>query len=284
MVSKMVTARQKRAEAIAVAIATHGEAIASSVQTKMAERDVKPVPVRALLDFAVGELNASLAAATEADSAHAAELADDQEPRDARDTAVEHVRTRIIALKSAATTLFGDVTARALRFPADVPKEATQVERTAKGIIAALEAKGLPAPTMPGVKAVSAKEWIAYLSGGLDAIATARADVMREVQEARATQRAKDAAIADLDAALVAAAQLTVALARIGGTSHLVAGLRGTDDRHTSTTDDPSADDDMVVQPVTDLTATQPVTRGASVPPAAPSKPMRARAVSRRKR
>ena len=100
----------------------------------------------------------------------------------------------------------------------------TQVERVAKGVIEALEERGLPAPTMPGVAAVSAKQWIAHLKEGLDAVAEARADVMREVQEARATLRAKDDAVAALDDAMVSAAQLTQALARLGGTSALVAG------------------------------------------------------------
>ena len=63
MASKMITAQQKRAEAIAIAIATHGEAIAEAVQAKMKERDVKAVPVRALLDFCAVELQAAIRAA-----------------------------------------------------------------------------------------------------------------------------------------------------------------------------------------------------------------------------
>jgi hypothetical protein len=54
--------------------------------------------------------------------------------------------------------------------------------------------------------------------------------VQREAQEAKGTLAARDAALAALEAANVTAASLAQSLARLGGVSELVAGLRGTID------------------------------------------------------
>jgi hypothetical protein len=284
MASKIVTTKQKQAEQIKEAIRTHGGVISDALQAKAARRGAALTAVQTLLQFAHDAVDDALTQAADADAAHEAELADDHAPREARDAAAETLRGNLVDLRRTTATLYGDRQVKTLAFPAEIPRDPALVERVALDVLGALRKGPLPAPLLVGISPVSTDAWIGLLEAGLDALTTARADVTRETQEARATQTAKDRTSAALTDAMVAAAQLTVSLARLAGTPELVAGLRGTIFRgaakgaNDDAEDAPANDDTTDAEPVADAAKpAEPVTPaaatpkpGASVPPAAP--------------
>jgi hypothetical protein len=275
MASKIITRKQKQAEQIKEAIRTHGDAIADAIQAKAARHGAAVLGARALLQVSHDDVDVALANAAAADAAHTAELADDHAPRAARDEAAEKVRGALVDLRRTTAALYGDGLVKALGFPAEVPREAAQVERVALDVAGALRKGPLPKPALVGVAPVSAEAWAELLEGGLAALAAARADVTRETQEARATQAVKDQASAALTDAMVTAAQLTVSLARLAGKPELVAGLRGTAFRTGAKGDDEEGTDEEPANDGEAPDAGEPAVvvapkPGASVPPAAP--------------
>jgi hypothetical protein len=296
MASKVITGKQKQAEQIKEAIRTHGGAIADALDAKVPQRPGAGAAVHTLLQIAHDTLDDALLRATQTDAAHAAELADDHRPRTARDEAAERVRSVLVDLRRTVAALHGNGLVKTLGFPGQIPREPAQVERVARDVVAALRQGPLPKPALVGVAPVSSKDWSTLLDEGLAALASARAEVTREAQEARATQTAKDQASAALTEAMVTAAQVTVSLARLAGRPELVAGLRGTLPHGTMRDLDDAVDGGEAPpaqgtgtdasRPLDPAPPAEPPRRGASVPPSPPRHrtPREGRTAARRKR
>jgi hypothetical protein len=242
MPSKIVIAHQKLSGELDAALKTHGPAITEAVKAVTRAESVKhAVDVAPLFAHVQREATAALDALVTADNAHQVELGDDQEPRDRRDAVSDELYRALVGLKATTKNLFGDAWVAKLTFPKEASPDPAHVTRAAEQVIEALQTHKLPKPQVPGVGAVDGAAWIAVLQKPLDALAAARGDVKREEEEAHATRTARDAALASLTTANVNAAQLAQVLARIGGMSHLVEGLRGTLDTTTaSAADEPT--------------------------------------------
>ena len=227
MPSKVVTDAQKVAEGVLSAMETHGAVVTAGVRAKTATLGpaVDAAPLLAYLGAAVRH---RLAALLTADNAHQAELSDDDAPRAARDEAASQLGQSLVTLKRTTASLFGEAAVSALSFPSELPKDPALLSRAATQVIEALEAQGLPKPLVPGVEPVAASTWVSLLSARVSALESARAAVTAEADEARATRIPRDAALADLTAALGDATELLRAVARLGDATALVEGVRAT--------------------------------------------------------
>lgn len=232
MPSKLVTDAQKQTEDICAFVETHSDAITAGVKKATTTEELKHgfnvAPLLAHLATACG---AALASLVKADEAHEKELADDVAPREARDEAAAKLSAELVDLKRGANGLFTAKEVRELGFPSEIPSDPAVLERVGGTVIAALTKQKALKSKLNGVGTVQLSEWVEQLKTPLDALITARGDVSREEKEARATQVARDAAFEALNEANVTTAALTQALARLGGVSNLVDGLRGTVDR-----------------------------------------------------
>jgi hypothetical protein len=253
MTSRMVVSHQKLSNEIATALQTHAPAIVEAVrEVTRAESPKHEVDAGPLLAHVGRVAGAALTTLEGADSVYQLELGDDAEPRDRRDAAASELSNAIVGLKGTTRSLFGDAWVTKLTFPREVSSDPAHLKRAAEQVIGALEKYKLPKPQAIGVGAVDASAWKALLRTHLAALTAALDDVKREEKEAVAARAARDAALTALVNANVNAAQLAQVLARIGGVSHLVEGLRGTLDTSSSATEN---DEDP---PVTD--PTKPVT------------------------
>lgn len=239
MPSRLATDAQKLTEDLCTALTTHGPALVAGVRTATTSDAQKHgVDVGPLLAHVTAASRAALDSLVAADEAHELELGDDAGPREARDKAAAALSRVLVDQKRAALALFGGTVTAKLGYPAETPVDPAVLARTGAAVVTGLSAQRTLKPAVAGVATVQTSAWVEQLQGPLDALTAARADVLREEKEARATRTARDAAFEALNAANVTAAALTQALARLGGTLPLVAGLRGTLDRSGGGTDD----------------------------------------------
>ncbi|MBI5515794.1 MAG: hypothetical protein HY909_18575 [Deltaproteobacteria bacterium] len=245
MTSKHALELMKNAEEAVLALRTHAEALEAGVLAAYAPVTTggSSLAVKALLESAALTLEGALRGFNAAAEAHQAELSDDDQYRTARDAASTEVREALSQIREAVDSLFGDAWVPRLGLPAALPSDPAALERAAGEVLGALRTVKLPKPQLPGVGSVDARAWIALLEGPRNRLVTARGDVAREAQEARATQAARDAASDHLQETLSASALLLQAIARVGGRSELVRNIRGTALRSTRAPALPTDDD-----------------------------------------
>jgi hypothetical protein len=231
MTSKMVLELTKLSEEAILGLRTHARALEAGVHAAYAPvtpRGAEALPVGALLESAARSLERASEAYVAAAQAHQAELSDDDQYRTARDAASGEVRDALLQIRDAVESLFGDAWITRLHLPSSVPSDPASLEGSAGEVLGALHTVKLPKPQLAGVGPVDAKAWIALLEGPRHRLVTARGNVAREAQEARATLAARDAASDHLQETLVASTLLLQALARVAGRTELVRNIRGT--------------------------------------------------------
>lgn len=243
MPSKVVVKYQKHTESLLASLRTHTPALVDAVRAKTrSSPNRQGADVGALLAFVEGECDAKLLALLAADDAHAKEMADDEAPRAQRDESAAALRAELLDVKQSVSALFGDAWAQRLGLAGEIPVDPSMLARTATQVVQALESEKLPRPRSAAVGTVRSDAWVTALREPLDALTSARASVQREAQEAKGTLAARDEAMAALAAANVTAASLAQSLARLGGVSELVSGLRGTVDYGSSAEPAPPAE------------------------------------------
>ena len=213
MASKLVTDRQKGADAVAAV----GKAQASEI-AKAAPGVGETVP------HLVEQLETARDEMVAADAAHEEELADDPGERDARDQAASTLGSRLIELREIISGLFGAATERKL-FAGRTPQDPVVLSRFAGEVASLFEKVKLPTPRLPGVKLDTAG--LAQELRGLRAALDQRIEaVAREVREAQVTLEAKNRAIAAYDRVFGSVATVLSGLLELGGHAELAAKVR----------------------------------------------------------
>jgi hypothetical protein len=201
--SKLVTDRQNSARAVADAANTHaGEAAARvgkvlEAYLQSGEKMPDMSLVIRLLGRMIAAKNGALVAA---DAAHERELADDDAPRRARDTATERVRRVLVDLRAALETACGTSSLPRLQLAESVPSDPSVLATYGRTALDALrdESIKLPAQRTRGLK-IDRKAFVEELAAELPLLEKALAAVAREVREAEETLRAKRDAMEDND-------------------------------------------------------------------------------------
>ncbi|MCC6555630.1 MAG: hypothetical protein IT372_21930 [Polyangiaceae bacterium] len=132
-----------------------------------------------------------------ADLAHAAELADDEAPRAARDEGLAGLRTLLTSTRATIANNFGPAVLTAYGIPSPIPDAGDLLLRTATLIEDKLRTRPLVEPSLqPGVT-VNPIAIANAIKEKLDAVSGALADVERERREAQLTLEAKTGALAE---------------------------------------------------------------------------------------
>lgn len=228
MPSKLVTDRQKSAEAVIAAGRTHAVAVADAAE-KVFEPYVlgkQKVPdLRVLIELAAAALEDSAKRMVQADQAHIRELSDDDAPREARDEVAAALSAEIVDLRDWLRGLYGVSALKQLGFSDATPRDPVALSHFADQVIRALHSKSLPAPKRSGVS-WEAKEVVKKLTSMRDALEKHLKDVARESREAEATLVAKNNAIAAYDERFAEVATFYVGLFRLAGKTDLAERVR----------------------------------------------------------
>ncbi|UQA58114.1 hypothetical protein [Polyangium aurulentum] len=195
MASKLVTDRQKSARAVVAAADTHAPEAQARV-SKLLQTYLEPgetMPDLALASRLVGRLIAARSEAlVSADVEHERELADDDPPRKARDTATETVRRVLVDLRAALETACGMSALPRLHLSEPVPSDPSVLATYGRTVLDALRDEDikLPAQRTRGLM-IDRKAFAEELATELPTLEKALAHVAREAREAEATLRAK---------------------------------------------------------------------------------------------
>ncbi len=213
MASKMVTDRQKSAEAVAMVGKAQASALAKAA----------PLAGDAVPDL-VQQLEAARDGMVAADEAHERELADDPAERDARDAAAMALGSRLVELRELVAGLFGAATAREL-FAQETPRDPVVLSRFAGEVASQLAGAKLPPSRLRGVVLDTGS--LADELRGLRATLNARLEaVARETREAQVTLEAKNRAIAEYDRVFRSVATVLSGLLDLAGHAELAKKVR----------------------------------------------------------
>jgi len=241
MPSKLVTDRQKSADAVCMAAEVNADRVQSAVATLLSphldESKGEALPdVATLMRLLSRALRASKEGMIAADEAHEAELGDDEPARKARDGAFEQSYAELTSLREILTGLYGGaVTAQIM--PGETPRDPVVLARFSRTVEKNLGEIALPASRVKGAN-VDAAAVKSTLSGLREALEAKIEAVAREVREAQTTQAAKNGAMEGYDALFGGVAGLLSHLLLVAGERELAAKVKPSGRKPGQTTED----------------------------------------------
>ncbi len=222
MASKMVTDRQKSAEAVA-ALSQAQSTLLSEVLTQRLRVDGS-LTVQQLLDRLLQSILDARNEMVDRDTVHEAELADDPAARDARDQAARSLASLLVELREIVIGLYGQQIAATV-FSSAVPSDPVALERFADAVAAQLQRVSLGTSRVAGA-AIDTSSVAQQLQDQRQVLNERLSDVAREVREAQTTLVAKNAAIADYDRTFTGIATIFEGLFILADQKELAARVR----------------------------------------------------------
>lgn len=200
---KQITDRQGAAEMVASAAETHAARIADGFQAIFADaaQGKEKVPDMALVTTLLArKLRRDNLALVKASDAYDRELADDAEPREARDESAAALTAEIVDIRAVLESAYGPAILTKLEIDGRTDIEPKAILSKAKKLVTALEDPSFkwPKPTRKGLK-ITPTEWSADLKAPISRLEKALKDVARETREAQAAQDLRDRALATND-------------------------------------------------------------------------------------
>lgn len=217
--SKKVTDRQKSSLSVVSTFETHADRIGEELASALGPHCAKgeKVPDGALLVRLLAKVLASRSERlVKADQEHEAELADDAEPRNARDTAASSVRETLVDLRAAVESSHGPGGLTKLGLSSAIPSDPRVLATLGANVQTSLEKVALGKPRRPGLE-LQPKVFAKELASRLPVLEAALTAVEREVREAQVTLAAKNEALEQSDKTFLRSAALVEALARFVG-------------------------------------------------------------------
>ncbi len=194
--SKMVSDRVLVSRTVLSSLKTHGPVISADLETLLFPNGS---PQDLTLDDVIRALHDALArgvqAMSDADMAHSAELADDDEPRAARDACIAKLRAAIVTLRTNLTHLYGSEILSAFAIPNELPSEPARLLQSARNIESQLRERPITeTPKLQGfaLDPMAIADGLAAMRKALEA---SLADVTREAREAQLTLQCKNEAM-----------------------------------------------------------------------------------------
>ena len=233
MPSKMVTDRQKTAAAVEAAILAHAEEAAAGLAATLApvlDEDEPPVDVVPLQDQLARLLDHRREVLVRMDEAHLAELGDDVGPRRQRDDAAQRLAARVISVRQTLGALFGpDATRTLVGLDGNTATDPVALARQGRRMLDRLSdpAFAFPRAQFAGVD-LDVGVWVGELTGPVEELEAALAEVARERREAETTLTAKLLALDDYDRSYRAVARLLEGLYELTGLDGYAARVRPT--------------------------------------------------------
>jgi len=228
-VSKMVADRTAIARTVLSSIEVHGAEISADL-TKILFPDGPPKNLT-VEDF-VNALHRSLTASVDelraADLAHAQELADDEAPRAARDSAFTHLRDQVIGLRGTLASVYGPAVLKAYGLSGETPEDPNLLLHRAENTASLLASRPLTEkPKQEGVT-VDVKKLGASLRARAKKLKDALDAVKREEREGQLTRSRRDQAATTISSRYQGIADTITGLFELTGRADLADLVRPT--------------------------------------------------------
>jgi hypothetical protein len=194
-ISKMVADRAAISRTVLSSIEVHGAEVSAQLTEILFPKGApKQLTAEAFLKALHGALAESVRKLTEADLAHAQELADDDAPRAARDAALTEVREKLINLRSTLASVFGAAILKAYGLTGETPSDPELLLHRANNAASLLANKPISAkPQQEGVT-VDPKVLASGLTSAAKKLQKALDAVRREEREGQLTRKTRDEA------------------------------------------------------------------------------------------
>jgi hypothetical protein len=244
-VSKMVADRISISGTVMSSLTVHGPEVAPALEALLFPQGAPPdLTVALFLQALHDALARNRDRIGAADLAHAAELADDDPPRAARDAGLAALRANLIGLRATLLGTFGPATLASYGIPTSIPEAPELLVRAATLIEEQLRTRPLTEPPLqPGVS-VNPVAVADAIRAQLVAVGDAVAAVERERREAQLTLEAKNKALAEWTAGYPGIASVTTGLFELAGRNDLADVVRPTARRRAGLTEAQDAGSD----------------------------------------
>jgi hypothetical protein len=228
-VSKMVSDRVAISRTVLTSLQVHGAEVSEDLEKLLFP---KGPPAHLTVAMVLDALGHSLARArselTSADLTHAAELSDDDAPRNARDQAIIEVRARLISIRGALSSVFGNGILSTYGLAGETPDDAELLGHRAANVAKLLgERPIVEQPKQTGVT-VDAAALAQSLQQPIADLTAALADVGREVREAQLTLKARNEAVGSWNAVYQGVADVVTGIFELVGRADLAELVRPT--------------------------------------------------------
>lgn len=238
-VSKMVADRLAISATVMTSLSVHGASAAPAIEAILfPDGPPESLTVRDFLKALHDSLERNRNQLRDADLAHAAELADDEAPRAARDAAVAALRGTLTALRGNMINIYGSAVAVAYGVPSPIPESDDLLIRAATTVEQKLRERALTEASKNAGFAVDRAAVADVLKGLLAEVGAAAADVEREKREAQLTLKAKSAALSQWSTIYQGVADATAGLYALAGLSELSDLVRPTARRRAGLTEE----------------------------------------------
>ena len=221
--TKMVTHRDRSTTAVVAAATTHAPVVTQGLAPLLGAEAA--TAANTLLKASAEHLSKHRDALVAAESAHAAELADDGPARKERDAAIASLRDTVINVREVAPVAASAGYAVSVGLTGATPEDASTLVRQAQYVAGKLSSTPVPPSRLPGYT-FPAAEFANQLKTGADRLDAAVKKVAGEGKENAETQLARDNALAAYDEAFQTVANLTTALLEAAGLDELAGKVR----------------------------------------------------------
>ena len=235
MASKATVQRQKSAEKVIASGRIHNRLIAEQIGARFGES--AGTAAATLVTALIEDLDLKATDMVQKDEANEAELRDDPEKREQRDTAAENLGAQLVSTREQLGVILGDDYVAKLGFSGKTPSDPVELLRLGRTVTENLTEIAPPSPKIPGYEMVPAQwsEPIAALTDQMEGLTAAVAD---EEREAEAALTAKHAAIDLYDDTFSIAADLVSTLLQVAGQTDLAKRVRPSTRRSGQTAED----------------------------------------------
>lgn len=194
-VSKMVSDRTAIARTVLTSLSVHGAEVSDDLEKILFPAGPPAhLTVAQVLTALGATIERATTALTDADLANAAELADDEAPRTARDQGIIDLRSKLIGIRGTLSSVFGTAILGAYGLAGETPEDADLLVHRAGNIANLLATRPLvEKPKHDGVT-VDAKLLGHSLEKPIAHLTAALADVKREEREAQLTLKVRNEA------------------------------------------------------------------------------------------
>jgi hypothetical protein len=231
-VSKMVSDRVAISRTVLASLNVHGAEVSEDLEKRLFPKGPPAHLTVAMVLTALGQaLDQARTNLTTADLAHAAELADDEAPRTARDQAIVDVRSRLISIRGTLSSVFGAGILTTYGLGGETPDDAELLVHRAANVSKLLSERPiLEKPKQAGVT-VDAAALAHSLQKPIADLTAALADVGREVREAQLTLKARNDALGTWNAVYQGVADVVTGIFELCGRADLADLVRPTSRR-----------------------------------------------------
>lgn len=249
-VSKMVADRMAVSRTVLSSLEVHGpEVSAELTKVLFPKGPPKQLTIEAFLKALHDALARAVTELSEADMAHAQELADDAEPRATRDAGVAQLREKVMKLRSTLSAVYGAGILKTYGLVGETPNEPELLINVAKNTASLLTSRPITEKAQQEGVTVDPKALAAGLTAAVKKLQKALDDVRREEREGQLTRKKRDEAAAVWSGRYQGVADIATGIYEVCGRAELADVVRPTARRRAGLTEEEDVNPDASGEP-----------------------------------